>query len=186
MLPKDARTAVGDYVRLAWRTVAEQLPFKDIDDGIEEFGSEYPIGESVEDGLREEDCYTDWENELRYLMYRYEEYLAKKNKLNFSNEQWEKIWMVSPSRSIEHIWPQSKAPEKHKHRPGNLLLLPPGLNSKPQDKPAKEKATEYRQTGLLVAGEVADAIDAANGWNAKTIAQREEELLEWAKSEWAD
>ena len=37
-------------------------------------------------------------------MFRYEEHLAREQKLNFSNEQWEKIWMVSPSESIEHIW----------------------------------------------------------------------------------
>ncbi|MEX0684305.1 MAG: DUF262 domain-containing HNH endonuclease family protein [Dehalococcoidia bacterium] len=185
MLGNDARTGVGDYVRLAWRIVNRDLPFADIDGSIAKIGEDYPIQDAVEDGLREEDCYSDWQNELRYFMSRYEEFLAKKNNQKFSNEQWEKIWMASASRSIEHIWPQSKAPEKHKHRIGNLVLLPPGLNSKLQDKPAKEKAKEYRKTGLLIAGEVADAIEA-NGWNAKTIAQREEALLEWAKSEWAD
>ena len=43
----------------------------------------------------------------------------------------------------------------------------------------------YRKTGLLIAGEVADVIDAA-GWKSRSIKEREERLLEWAAEEWAD
>jgi hypothetical protein len=118
-------------------------------------------------------------------MFRYEEYLAKTQKQNFSNEQWEKIWMVSPSESIEHIWAQSKAPQKQQHRLGNLVLLAPRLNSSLKDKPAKDKSNAYRKTGLLIAGEVADIIDE-RGWNTKLIREREEALLDWAAKEWAD
>ena len=39
--------------------------------------------------------------------------------------------------------------------------------------------------GLLIASEVSDIIDA-DGWNPKTIEGREETLLEWAATEWAD
>ena len=118
-------------------------------------------------------------------MFRYEEHLAREQKLNFSNEQWEKIWMVSPSESIEHIWAKSQAPEKTRHRLGNLVLLPPKLNSALQNKPAKGKTAYYRKTGLLIAGEVADVIDTA-GWKTRSIKEREERLLEWAAEEWAD
>jgi hypothetical protein len=118
-------------------------------------------------------------------MFRYEEHLAKRENLNFSNEQWEKIWMVSPAESIEHIWAKSKAPENHRHRLGNLVLLPPKLNSKLQDMDAKKKVTAYRRTGLLIAGEVADMIDS-NRWSVKSIKKREEALLKWAIKEWAD
>ena len=65
------------------------------------------------------------------------------------------------------------------------MLLPPKLNSKLQDDAPKDKAKAYRKTGLLIAGEVADAIDA-NGWKAKSIDEREELLLKWAAGEWAD
>ena len=65
------------------------------------------------------------------------------------------------------------------------MLLPPKLNSALQDKPAKGKATDYRKTGLLIAGEVADVIDTA-GWKSKSIKEREERLLKWAAEEWAD
>ena len=119
LLKKDARTRVGDYVRLAWRVIKEQLSVDAIDEAIGEIGEEFPIEDAV-DFLRNENCYDGWEAELRYFMFRYEEHLAREQKLNFSNEQWEKIWMVSPSESIEHIWAKSQAPDKSRHR---LALL---------------------------------------------------------------
>ena len=184
LLRKDARTRVGDYVRLAWRVINKRLSVNAIDKAIGEIGEEFPIEDAV-DFLRNENCYDGWEAELRYFMFRYEEHLAREQKLNFSNEQWEKIWMVSPSESIEHIWAKSRAPDKSRHRLGNLMLLPPKLNSALQNKPAKGKAAHYRKTGLLIAGEVADVIDAA-GWKSKSIKEREERLIEWAAEEWAD
>ena len=184
LLRKDARTGVGNYVRLAWLVVNKKLSVDAIDKALVEIGQEFPI-EDAADLLRNADCYGGWETELRYFMFRYEEHLAREQKLNFSNEQWKKIWMVSPSDSIEHIWAKSKAPGKSRHRLGNLVLLPPKLNSKLQDKPAKGKAALYRKTGLLIAGEVADVIDTA-GWKSRSIAEREERLIEWAAEEWAD
>jgi hypothetical protein len=184
MLRHDARTRVGDYVRLAWQVVNKTLSVKDIDTAIGEIGLGFTIEEAVAK-LRCTNCYEGWENELRYLMFRYEEYLAKKQKQNFSNEQWEKIWMVSPSESIEHILPQSTAPKTYSHRLGNLVLLPPKLNSKLQNKRPKDKVDSYRKTGLLIAGQVADLIEK-DGWSAKTIDAREQAILAWAKSEWAD
>ena len=184
MLRNDARTRVGDYVRLAWQIMNEKPSFKVIDAAIKEIGSDFPIQEAVA-ALRNENCYEGWENEIRYFMFRYEEHLAKQQKLNFSNEQWEKIWMVSPSESIEHIWAKSKAPDKHCHRLGNLVLLPPKLNSKLQDDNPTEKVEAYCKTGLLIAGEVADIIDS-DGWKGKSIEEREGSLLKWAAKEWAD
>ena len=184
LLNKDARTRVGDYVRLAWRVSNRKLSVDAIDEAIGEIGEEFPIEDAV-DFLRNENCYDGWEAELRYFMFRYEEHLAREQKLNFGNEQWEKIWMVSPSESIEHIWAKSRAPDKTRHRLGNLVLLPPKLNSALQNKPAKDKAAYYRKTGLLIAGEVADVIDTA-GWKSRSVKEREERLLEWATEEWAD
>ena len=89
-----------------------------------DFGIDEAIGH-----ITATNCYNGWEPELRYLMFRYEEHLAREQGLNFKNEQWEKIWLVSPSESIEHVWSQKKAPEKHKHRLGNLVLLPPKLRA---------------------------------------------------------
>ena len=184
MLGNDARTRVGEYVRLAWRIINENISAQTIEQVIVEIGQPFTIEEAVE-SMRDGNCYEGWESELRYFMFRYEEHLAQEQGLNFSNEQWEKIWMVSPSESIEHIWAKSTAPDKLKHRLGNLVLLPPKLNSKLQSNAPKDKAAAYRKTGLLIAGEVADMIEDA-GWKRRTIEDREEALLKWAATEWAD
>ena len=43
LLNKDARTRVGDYVRLAWRVINKQLSVDAIDEAIGEIGEEFPI-----------------------------------------------------------------------------------------------------------------------------------------------
>ena len=83
---KDARTGVGNYVRLAWRVVNERLPVEAIDEALVGIGEDYPIEEAV-DCLRGTDCYYGWEAELRYFMFRYEEHLSREQELNFGNEQ---------------------------------------------------------------------------------------------------
>lgn len=185
MMGNDARTRVGDYIRLAWKIVNGKLASEDISKGIAAIGEDFPIEDAV-DELREANCYEGWEVELRYFMFKYEEHLSKQKGMNFSNDQWEKIWMASPSDSIEHIHAKSKAPEKQKHRLGNLVLLPPNLNSTLGDTSAKEKADSYVKTGLLVAGRVAAMIDKSGTWSKKEIQAWEDELTTWATTEWAD
>jgi len=184
MLAHDARTQVGNYARLAWQIINEKLSVKNIHSAIRSIGRDFPIDRAVK-SLRARNCYEAWENELRYLLYRYEEHLSKQQKLNYTNENWEKIWLVSASQSIEHIWAKSEAPSRHKHRLGNLVLLPPKLNSKLQASQPKDKSVSYRKTGLLIALEVADSIDK-NGWSIKEIEKREDAILNWATIEWAD
>ena len=91
--------------------------------------------------------------------------------------------------SIEHIRAQSRwgnEPDLTKmHSLGNLMMLPPGLNSRLQDKLAKAKVEDYVKTGLLAAHEVADLI-SDSGWSRKTMRSRENALLAWAMDEWAD
>jgi Protein of unknown function (DUF1524) len=125
MCGRDARTRVGDYVRLAWKIRNERLKAKEITRELKQIGEEFPIEGAVDALRKSKDCYTDWSEELRYFMFRYEEHLATELGQNFSNEQWERIWERSAADSIEHIWPQSKAPESQMHRLGNLVLLPP-------------------------------------------------------------
>ena len=191
MFRKDARTAVGEYVRLAWRIVNESLAPSDTLKALSEIGSRFPVDEAVEN-LRNSNCYTYWREELRYFMQRYEEHLSREAGQNFDNEQWRRIWADTSARSIEHIRPQSwwtsrgKDSEEGKmHGLGNLLMLPPGLNSKLQDKAESKKVGDYTKTGLLVAQEVADTV-STSGWTLKTMKDRETHLLEWAKQEWAD
>ncbi len=191
MFRKDARSAVGDYVRLAWSIINKHLSCDDTLARLAEIGRNFSIDEAV-DNLRNANCYDYWGEELRYFLHRYEEYLSTKAGQDFDNEQWRRIWVNTAAKSIEHIRPQSwwnsrgkESDEGRMHGLGNLLILPPGLNSKLQDKPARKKAAEYTKTGLLIAQEVADVV-STSGWTFKTMKEREGRLLEWAIQEWSD
>ena len=182
---KDARTGVGDFVRLAWEIQNNlDLSSNDISEKIRQIGAGYTIDE-VDDQLRYTDCYNGWEAELRYVLCRYEEHLAEQRGQTFDNEQWNRIWQESAANSIEHILPQSREIQYgwRVHRLGNLLLLPPRLNSELGGKDPQAKADAYRQTGLLIAGDVAETIQS-HGWDEVQIKTRENQLLDWIFSEY--
>lgn len=188
MYRKDARVSVGDYVRLAWNCLQSAWGAEDIRSRIETIGLSYPIAGAIS-ALRDANCYEGWQPELRYFLFRHEEYLAAKRGQRFDNEQWNRIWADTPAKSIEHVWSQSKGDQfptatgVFVHRLGNLTLLPPGLNSKLGAKDPIDKKAEYLRTGLFVAADVADRIPA---WDRAAIEKREQELLAWAASEWSD
>ncbi len=182
MCRRDARTGVGDYVRLARKLFIEGMEYKDALNAVRALGTgEFAVKPAVEQ-LREKNSYEGWEEELRYFMYRYEEHLAAKQGQTFRSEQWRRIWEDASAQSIEHISPQSKG-RSYVHHLGNLVLLPPQLNSKLGDMNPSKKATEYEKTGLLIAAELKPALQ---GWKLASVKKREEDLLKWARQEWAD
>lgn len=181
LMGKDARTAVGEYVRLGWRIRNKRLSVSRILEELEFIGMKFPIADAVKE-LRKVDCYTYWQSELLYFLSKYEEHLSRDFGQVFSNEQWNRIWETNASDSIEHILPQSDDKE-YVHWLGNLTVLPPRLNSQLGKKRPSEKAESYRKTGLLVTGEVVERL--AN-WDKVQIEEREERLVNWAEKEWAD
>lgn len=179
---KDARTQVGAYVRLSWDCLNLDISVDEAEQRLLKIGSddrEHSIEWALE-SVKRTNCYEGWEEELRYLMYRYEENHAD---TNFTNEQWHRIWEESASHSIEHIQAQETG-AKFVHYLGNLMLLPPGLNSKLSDRKPIDKVSEYRATGLYAASQVANTIEA-HGWKLAQIEEREGALLEWIRSTWA-
>lgn len=181
MYGHDARTSVGDYTRLAWKIIEGKLSVNEIMEELSSIGRRYPSNEAAKK-LQKKDCYSSWKEELRYFFRRYEEHLAGPK---FNNEHWHHIWRVSASDSIEHILPQ-KTEKSYLHWLGNLVILSPGTNSTLGAKQPKDKADEYRKTGLLIAGDVANRITKVGKWRRLDIIKREEELINWAKKEWAD
>ena len=190
---KDARTGVGDYVRLAWDTFNSGLNPGDISERMQNIseGQDHNIGSALRQ-LENSNCYEGWEDELRYLLFRYEEHLAEQQGQTFDNEQWDRIWQRSAAQSIEHILPQSRGSQEplenqegvFVHRLGNLLLLRPGLNSQLNDLEAEAKVEKYIRTGLFIATEVARTIER-DGWGIEQIEEREQRLLNWIRCEWA-
>jgi hypothetical protein len=187
---KDARTKVGEYIRLAWRITNERLTPSGIVEQLKEIGKDFPM-KSVIAALSNRDCYQGWTEQLRYLLFRYEEYLAAKAGQSLNTSMWNRIWADEPSRSIEHIRPRSKGSEDRGtkaifvHRLGNLTMLPPKVNSSLQDKEPKEKASTYNTCGLMVTAEVGRFVKAAK-WDRIAVEKRERRLLRWASSEWQD
>ena len=177
---RDARTGIGTYVRLAWRIKNDKLTFGNIMLGLSELGADYSIKESVKQ-LRATDCYNGWREELRYLFCAYEEHLSEHANQSFDNEQWNRIWEGNVSDSVEHIVPQSSG-KRHVHWLGNLVLLPPGLNSRLGALSPSKKGDSYVKTGLLVAQQVGERITANKRWKEADIRSRENELLRWASS----
>ena len=184
MFGKDARTKVGDFVRLAWSISNGSLSGNDIMERLSEIGQDYPISKAVKE-LEETNCYEGWGDELRYFLYQYEEYLAKEAGQNFDNEQWDRIWESSASESIEHIMPQS-SDKWYVHCLGNLILLPPRLNASLGALSPTEKHEKYTRTGLLMAQAVASTLERGSRWKKSEVFQREKTLLEWAAGRWAD
>jgi len=179
----DARFSTGEFIRLAWKIHNRKLTTKSIIEDLESIGSAYPIDKAIEN-IQNMDCYNGWQDSLRYFFYRYEEYLAREAHQVFDNEQWNRIWLSNASDSIEHILPQSSGNSKI-HRLGNLVLLPPKLNSKLRALPPAKKPEEYRKTGMLIAIKAANDIDG-NRWGPIRIKERQTTLLDWARVEWAD
>ena len=191
---KDARTGVGDYVRLACDILNDELNHSQISTQIKDLGEKDELSiKSALSQLKNENCYERWDGELRYLLFRYEEYLAEQQGQTFSNEHWNHIWKESAAKSIEHIVPQSKGSQERLepdeagifvHRLGNLLLLPPQINSQLGNLDPEAKAEFYIDTGLLIAKEVGLTIKQS-GWGIEQIEEREQKLIEWIQSEWS-
>jgi hypothetical protein len=187
---RDSRTKVGDYVRLAWRVANEKLSSEAIIDELKAIGQEFPI-DTVLEGLKNTDCYQGWTEQLRYFFFRHEEHLADEAGQVLNDTQWNRIWADEPSKSVEHIYAQSKGSQDPKtkgifvHRLGNLMMLPPGVNSKLQDDSPKDKAVTYNSCGLLGAIEVGKSIKAEK-WDRTAVEKREKRLIKWAATEWQD
>lgn len=189
---KDARTGVGDYVRLACDTLNNpELNADHILNQIRNLGERHSIDEALSHPEKR-NFYEGWEDELRYLLYRYEEYLAEQQGQTFSPSLWNRVWEEQATESIEHILPQSKGSQEpletnqegiFVHRLGNLLLLPPDLNSGLGNKDPKQKADTYDRKGLFCGPAVAQTI-REEGWGADQIEEREQKLLTWIRETW--
>ena len=189
---KRTQSQAGEYRRLSWDICRLDLSPDQIRRRIQQLSGDLSIEDAIENLRgkrgRNGNCYDNWKDQLRYFLFRYEEHLATCNNSNADNFYWESVWKHvwenSPSQSIEHIRPQSKAPEDIKHTLGNLMLLPLDLNRKLRDKPPRKKLDSYRETGFHHAKEVAEMLKRSPKWSKKACRQREEKLLRWAADEW--
>ena len=157
---------MGEYVRTAYKIYNKQFRAKEIAREFNLISAAYPINQAIQE-MKNSDRYEGWENDLRYFLYRYEEYLCKKQKSQISNKMWEQIWSKSAVTTIEHVHPQTPSKnwvgklgrgrnqlEKNVNRLGNLLLLPPHINSEAGQKSFAEKKKIYKNNFLRMHAEV--------------------------------
>jgi hypothetical protein len=200
---RDARTKVGDYVRIGFKIMTNDIEMRTYNQVMRELqnlGKEFPIESAVRDGLVGQNVY-DSPDACRYLLWNYEEYLAQVSGAGATFDALERtaIWKLRASDSIEHIYPQSPGPgwagkmrradeveeedaRRYVGRIGNLLLLPTVLNSEVQAQPFAEKKEVYGRHHLRMIGEVTALTD----WNIETILAREETIAGWAIKRWSD
>ncbi len=195
----DARVKVGDYIRLAAWIVQKgtTLSYEEIMDKLRVLGSEYPVDDAV-DELLGRSAYEGYEEECRYILWRYEEYLAQQEGGEVNQELREKIWAARyASETIEHIFPQNPAPggawkgklkkrarlDKHVNRIGNLLLLPPNLNSKAGNRSFAEKKRIYKKAEGL---RIVMAVLRKKDWTQDAIDQRERHISAFLRESFAD
>ncbi|MBX4873274.1 DUF262 domain-containing protein [Rhizobium bangladeshense] len=179
----DARHKVGEYVRLAYRIYSKEISADDILEVLRSIGVDYEIDTLITGPEYWENCYEGWTEELRYLLYRYDEHLAEVAGQPLSVTQWNKIWLDEPSRSIEHITPQSDA-QSYTHEVGNLTMLPPRINSSLQADPPASKAETYLTSGLLGTMEVGLSIRRNGVWDEKAVRERTRRIHNFALQEW--
>lgn len=181
---KDTRSKVGEYVRLGYDVLASKLPPKAVAAAIAELGDGYSIDEVIfEDSW--DNWYEGWAEEVRYVLFRYEEHLARKAGMQINESQWAKVWAADPARSVEHIMPQSSG-KRYVHHLGNLTMLPPKVNSSLKDKPPQDKAARYVECGLQATMAVGRSIQEGQRWNRQAVLDRAAAIEEFVREEWAD
>ncbi|MDD2705071.1 MAG: DUF262 domain-containing HNH endonuclease family protein [Acidocella sp.] len=179
----DARHKVGEYIRLGFEIIKENLPAEKIAEAIPRLGEGYSISEVLKGDWS--DCYNGWSEELRYLLYRYDEKLSFEAKEKLNIGQWNKVWADEPSRSIEHIQPQSSG-KRYIHHLGNLTMLPPSVNSSLKDKGPTDKATTYKECGLKATIAVGRTITNGQAWTEAAVKARTAEIIAFIRKEWSD
>lgn len=181
----DTRNKVGEYVRLAHDVWAKNLSADEILKFLKQLGEGYDINTLFKKQEYWDNCYEGWSEELRYILFRYEENLASEAGEKINASQWNKIWADEPSKSIEHIVPQSDEP-KFKHHLGNLTILPPGMNSSLKDKPPAKKAADYLGCGLRETMAIGKLIKEKGDWSQEMVSERAERIEKFVRTQWAD
>ncbi|MEC8860277.1 MAG: DUF262 domain-containing HNH endonuclease family protein [Pseudomonadota bacterium] len=198
---QDSRTKVGAYVRLACGVRSGVKSASEVMAALISIGEGYPI-ENVEKCLAETNCYENWEESLRYLLYEYEKSLAENYKPE-KNILWQEVWRESASDTIEHIYPQlpkigsqwnkdiderSEKRQKIKNYLGNLAILPKSLNSQASNKEFSEKSDYYLKSGFRHLNEIVypSGDRRRRSWKKEDIEAREKKIINWAKDRWSD
>ena len=85
----DSRFRVGDYVRTARKISKNKISFDDGMEEIRKISDKFTIDGAISKILGE-NWYGSYDNDVKYLLYRYEEYLCEQNHESITTDLWEK------------------------------------------------------------------------------------------------
>jgi len=180
----DTRNKVGEYVRLGYNIYKSDMSPNAIREALSKLGEGFSIDEVLKHDDRWENWYEGWAEDVRYLLYRYDEHLACEAGTALNSHQWGTIWAADPAKSVEHIMSQSSE-EGYAHHLGNLTMLPPNVNSSLKDKPPKQKAARYLECGLQATMAVGRNIEDGLVWDRAAVLQRAADIEKFVRKEWA-
>lgn len=181
---KDSRSKVGDYIRLGYSVLTEEPNANEIKAAIGSLANGFDLDEILAKDTWE-DWYGGYNQEVRYLLFRYEEHLARESGVAMNESQWAKVWAADPARSIEHIMPQS-SDEAYIHNIGNLTMLPPGVNSSLKDRAPADKAVKYVECGMQSTMAVGRDIKQSRKWGKREVYARAAKIEAFVREEWGD
>jgi hypothetical protein len=182
---KDARTLSGQMVRLGIDIQKGKKSGQVACDELKRMAQNKSYG-TIRDELEDVDLYNGWRWNLRFLLYRYEQHLAREAGEQVQEDTWAKIWAARADDTVEHIIPQAAADAEgftgdriFVHRLGNLVVLPPKVNVQLGAAAFEDKRRRYADSSLFHVRRVG----AATVWDGAAIEARENDIIAWAEKE---
>ncbi|MFB6186259.1 MAG: DUF262 domain-containing protein [Halobacteriaceae archaeon] len=190
---KRAYTGRYKIYRLARDIYQEEATVPEIKSRIRSITEDYADDETVRTSLSQDNFYTDYDqSEQRFLLYFYEASLqaeSDREKMPYSLRNWVNGRLVGAGEEVdievEHIHPQTPAEEsevdEHKHRLGNLSILPKGENSSLQNAVGADKEEVYKEINLEMNKVIVPDLE---DWSEKQISSRENRITRRILQRW--
>jgi len=191
-----SNTAASTLGSMAHRVHNERLDFDGLISELKGMIRYYHDDDAFEQSLRRQGFYRGLgSRSIKYLLTQYEIYLRKKGDVPLAISTQEDI--LTSDYEVEHVWAQNPARSlseieetQHKesvHKLGNLTIASKAWNISMGNKPFEDKKTQpddrpsYSNSSLQVQKTLAEE----TMWDAETISEREDRLVEFTLQRWA-
>lgn len=190
---KRAYTGRYKIYRLARDIYQEEVSVSEIESRLRSITEDYADDTTVHNSLSQDDLYGEYDqSEQRFLLYFYEASLqaeSDREKMPYSLRNWVNGQLVGAGDEIEveveHIHPQTPAEEsevdEHKHKLGNLSILPKGENSSLQNAVGTDKEEAYKNINLEMNK---DIVPDLKDWGEEQISSRGDEITRRILQRW--
>lgn len=190
---KRAYTGRYKIYRLARDVYQKEVTVPEIKSRIRSITEDYADDETVRKSLSQDNFYSDYDpSEQRFLLYFYESSLqaaSDREKMPFSLRNWVNGQLVGAGDKVnievEHIHPQTPMEDsevdEHKHRLGNLSILPKGENSSLQNAVGSDKEEAYKEINLEMNKDIVPVLD---DWGEEQISSREDRITRSILQRW--